>query len=159
MESPGDVSPREREPLDNVWRGEARPRAGTVATINTLSSADGCRDPNQVRLRRTTTVKPSTEYQVEAAGMEPGLDPDAESTTDERIKSLKTPCQITVVEYNEERMQISEFWNEEIVDFLAKGRPDWVKVRWINCNGMAKPGHLENATDKVQGFHGRSFVR
>lgn len=151
------------EPQSDLSSNHGRARAGTFATINTLASVTdhGHRDSNQFRLRKIHTGRPSTQYQVEAAGLEPGIDVEAESTTDERIRSLKAPCQITVVEYNESRLQIAELWNEEIEEFLARGKPDWVKVRWINCNGrwsvVSTMATFETDDVLLQDFRGRLY--
>jgi hypothetical protein len=52
-------------------------------------------------------------------------------------ESLHTECQITVVEFNEEQIVQQDFFNEGLKEFLEKPREDWVKVRWINCNGLS----------------------
>lgn len=127
-----------------------RPRAGTAATIQTLEPVNEHRgsvsrfsrrdsSTSTFRLRRTQTLKPSSDYAADTfAGAEPGLDVGSEGLTDRRIQSLRGPCQITVVEYSEDCIDVKEFNNEdfqEFLKFLNEPREEWVKVRWINCNG------------------------
>jgi hypothetical protein len=64
--------------------------------------------------------------------MEPGLDPN--ETMDERIK-LHTICGITVVDFSEDFIKETELGNQDLIAFLAQPKEEWVKVRWINCNG------------------------
>jgi hypothetical protein len=80
-------------------------------------------------------IQASREYQTQTAGMEPGLDPDERSIDDERLKSIHSVCQITIMEYSEDNIQQYELYNEDLKAFLEHPREDWVKVRWINCNG------------------------
>lgn len=64
------------------------------------------------------------------AGQEPGLDPSKTHMQHEE-------CQITVVDYSEEDIQIYEHDNASLIAFLEKPQEAWVKVRWINVNGLS----------------------
>ncbi|KAI5807084.1 hypothetical protein EDC01DRAFT_608658 [Geopyxis carbonaria] len=119
-----------------------RPRAGTTATNRTvdglLSPENGRPTSSQFRLRRTNTLKASQEYSHQEPGLEPGIDPNSEGLDDPRINNLQGDSQITIVEFNEDRINPKlEIWGDQLEEFLAKPREDWVKVRWINCNGLA----------------------
>lgn len=46
-------------------------------------------------------------------------------------------CQITVVDFSDERMSKYEMDNEGLVEFLKDPREDWVACRWINVNGLS----------------------
>lgn len=86
------------------------------------------------RLRRAGTILASTDYQDEAPGQEPGLDPN--ETSDSRV-NLHTVCGITVVDFSEDDIVQNEFENVGLISFLNMPRADWVRVRWINCNGLS----------------------
>ena len=80
-------------------------------------------------------MRATNEYTQFSAGLEPGLDPD-QDFHDERTKSLQGECQITAVEYSEDDLRQTEMWGQEqLKAFLDKPREDWIKVRWINCDG------------------------
>ncbi|KAF8249592.1 hypothetical protein K440DRAFT_543084 [Wilcoxina mikolae CBS 423.85] len=98
-----------------------------------MSPLSGGRSSSQYRLRRAPTA--SKDYKIQSAGQDPGLDPDGEGG--DMSSTLHTDCQITVVEFSEERIVQQDFWNEGLREFLQKPREEWVKVRWINCNGLS----------------------
>jgi len=110
----------------------ARSRPGTAGTIQTIpeeevtSPTSGRRPSSQFRLRRAPTA--SKEYQISSAGLDPGLNPDSDGLADELTSSIFTDCQITIVEYNEEKISQFEMWNDGLEEFLDKPRADWVKV-------------------------------
>ncbi|CCX31206.1 Similar to Magnesium transport protein CorA; acc. no. Q9WZ31 [Pyronema omphalodes CBS 100304] len=121
-------------------RRSPRPRCGSVSTIATIpeneimSPTSAGRPSSQFRLRRAPTA--SKDYKIQSAGLDPGLDPEVGPISSE-YESLHTECQITVVEFNEEQIVQQDFFNEGLKEFLEKPREDWVKVRWINCNGLS----------------------
>lgn len=85
------------------------------------------------------------------AGQEPGLDPHSDQFGTDDRSTLHTECQITVVEFSEDNIEQHEFYNEGINEFLEKPRMDWVKVRWINCNGLS--WDVVQALAKHYNFH------
>lgn len=70
----------------------------------------------------------------ETAGAEPGIDTSKEP---EAHFNLMQECQITVVDFSDERMSKYELDNEGLVEFLKDPREDWVACRWINVNGLS----------------------
>lgn len=46
-------------------------------------------------------------------------------------------CQITVVDFSDERMSKFELDNGGLVEFLQDPREEWVACRWINVNGLS----------------------
>jgi hypothetical protein len=89
---------------------------------------------SRFRLRRAGTILASTDYQDEAPGQEPGLDPN--ETLDSRV-NLHTNCGITVVDFSEDDIKQFELDNSGLIGFLDCPREEWVRVRWINCNGLS----------------------
>lgn len=53
------------------------------------------------------------------------------------MPTLSAPCDITVVDFSEDRLSIQKLDNETLNGFLNRPRPDWVKCRWINVNGLS----------------------
>lgn len=78
-------------------------------------------------------------------GLEPGIDtsdpaPHYDSTTyldGLNIKNLSTRCEITVVDFSQDKMAMYELDNEELADFLNRPKEDWVVCRWVNVNGLS----------------------
>ncbi|KAK6222331.1 hypothetical protein LQW54_001031 [Pestalotiopsis sp. IQ-011] len=68
------------------------------------------------------------------AGAEPGVDT---STNTGAVLGLHAECQITIVDFSQDDLAIQELNNEEMISFLQKPQPDWVKCRWINVNGLS----------------------
>jgi Mg2+ and Co2+ transporter CorA len=50
---------------------------------------------------------------------------------------LHEESQITVVDYSETDMEMHDFDNAGLVDFIQKKQEDWIKCRWINVNGLS----------------------
>jgi hypothetical protein len=68
-------------------------------------------------------------------GAEPGIDTSKE--VEPHFEHLMQECQITVVDFSDERMSKFELDNEGLVEFLQEPREDWVACRWINVNGLS----------------------
>jgi Mg2+ and Co2+ transporter CorA len=64
---------------------------------------------------------------------------------------LHEECQITVVDYSEADLRIYEHDNASLIRFLDKPQEDWVKVRWINVNGLS--WDVIQALSKNKSFH------
>ncbi|KAL7270090.1 hypothetical protein RUND412_007213 [Rhizina undulata] len=86
------------------------------------------------RIRRTPTFIAAPNYQTKIPGEEPGLDPN--EIGGDRV-NLHTYCGITVVDFSGDQIVQTELDNTSLKEFLDVPRPEWVKVRWINCNGLS----------------------
>lgn len=53
------------------------------------------------------------------------------------MPTLSAPCQITVVDFSQDRLSTRKLDNESLQAFLDRPKPDWVKCRWINVNGLS----------------------
>jgi len=69
-------------------------------------------------------------------GQEPGLDP-SKPNGGRKSPMLYEKCQITVVDYSEDDLEMHDFYNEELIEFLKTPQEDWIKCRWINVNGLS----------------------
>ncbi|KAI1393357.1 uncharacterized protein F4822DRAFT_384406 [Hypoxylon trugodes] len=70
-------------------------------------------------------------------GAEPGFDPSKPDGGQETIPDLHAVCQITVVDFSQDNLQVHELDNNQLIDFIKEPQPDWVKCRWINVNGLS----------------------
>ncbi|KAK4152646.1 hypothetical protein C8A00DRAFT_34624 [Chaetomidium leptoderma] len=70
-------------------------------------------------------------------GGEPGVDPTKPDGGHASMPILSAPCKITVVDFSQDRLSIQKLDNETLATFLSRPRPDWVRCRWINVNGLS----------------------
>jgi len=107
-------------------------------TSGRASSLSEPMSPLYRRMTRQNTVRnyhsPSRPI-WEEPGAEPGIDTSKEPEA--HFGHLMQECQITVVDYSDERMSKYEMDNEGLVEFLKDPREDWVACRWINVNGLS----------------------
>ena len=96
------------------------------------------------RITRSHTVKhydkdyqsPTRPYQHQEPGAEPGVDTKKE-TEGAHYHHLYARCQITVVDFSDERVECHELDNDTLEDFLNYPKEDWVVCRWVNVNGLS----------------------
>jgi hypothetical protein len=128
--------------LDEHTRG--RSITSTTATAaapsfeQVLSPDRASIDTLRRRITRSHTVKqyrsPSRPNWQEP-GAEPGVGPNDVGT--ERYFRLHSHCQITVVDFSDERVECYELDNDSLEDFLNVPKEDWVACRWVNVNGLS----------------------
>ena len=76
-------------------------------------------------------------------GAEPGFDtseplPSYEDAEGDNTHSkVHTRCEITIVDYSEDDIQMYRLDNDNLKEFLDGGREPWVTCRWINVNGLS----------------------
>jgi hypothetical protein len=75
-----------------------------------------------------------TRKEWEEPGAEPGIDAANDSET---LFSLHAHCDITVVDFSDERTECHELDNDTLDEFLQEEKEDWVACRWINVNGLS----------------------
>ncbi|USP81847.1 uncharacterized protein yc1106_09121 [Curvularia clavata] len=137
--------------LDTQLNGEQGSR-GRSATATTATSAapnpDGVLSPDRFsvdstlrrRITRSHTVKhyqsPTRQYHRQEPGAEPGVDTKNESEA-ANYHHLYAPCQITVVDFSDQKVVCHELDNDTLEDFLNYPKEDWVTSRWINVNGLS----------------------
>ncbi|KAI1486001.1 hypothetical protein F5X96DRAFT_278919 [Biscogniauxia mediterranea] len=101
--------------------------------------------PNLLR-RRTTrsntfrTLEEFEDYERRPGwrpGAEPGVDPSKPDGGQGSVPNLHAQCQITVVDFSQDDLQVHEFNNFQLIDFIKQPQPSWVKCRWINVNGLS----------------------
>ncbi|KAL8736032.1 MAG: hypothetical protein Q9166_000594 [cf. Caloplaca sp. 2 TL-2023] len=94
------------------------------------------------RIHRSNTAKT---YQPEhrgrewAPGQEPGIDPTQSHDGHEpsAVSHLFEECEIKVVDFSLDSIQVHNMNNKSLAEFLEDPRPDWAACRWINVNGLS----------------------
>jgi magnesium transporter len=56
------------------------------------------------------------------------------------------PVRVTSIDYSPERAEVLVV--EDLADFLGKHRPEWVKVRWINVDGLTDASVIDGLAKK-----------
>lgn len=126
-------------------------RRGRSATSTTATAArpapDDVLSPDRAsidstlrrRITRSHTVRhyqSPPPYQHQEPGAEPGVD-TKKDTDVSRYHHLHARCQITVVDFSDQRVQCHELDNDTLDEFLTHPKEDWVACRWINVNGLS----------------------
>lgn len=89
------------------------------------------------RPTRSNTVRhyhSPTRLKWEEPGAEPGVDTKTETETH---NSLHQQCEITVVDFSDDRVEYHTLDNDNLEDFLKQPKEQWVQCRWINVNGLS----------------------
>jgi Mg2+ and Co2+ transporter CorA len=131
----------------NEQRSRGRSATATTATAaqpnpEELLSPDRFSVDSTLRRRitRSHTVKhyqsPTRQYHHQEPGAEPGVDTKNE-TDAANYHHLYARCQITVVDFSDDRVECHELDNDTLEDFLNYPKEDWVACRWINVNGLS----------------------
>jgi hypothetical protein len=53
------------------------------------------------------------------------------------MAKMHAQCQITIVDFSEDRIVIHELANDGLIEFLKTPQSSWVKCRWINLNRLS----------------------
>ncbi|KAK6503060.1 hypothetical protein TWF481_008095 [Arthrobotrys musiformis] len=104
---------------------------GDDSDSNTESTGSARRRAFRRRGKRMTASR-SYQNPTKIIGAEPGIE-----ATQEIDLELYARCEITLVDYGLEDMITTELINETLPEFLARPRPKWATVRWINVNGLS----------------------
>jgi hypothetical protein len=100
-------------------------------------SFDGGPSPNK-RITRQDTVRnyhSPTRTTWEEPGAEPGIDTNQDE--DPRFGHLFEHCQITVVDFSDDKIEKHELDNKQLIEFLNEPKPEWMSCRWVNVNGLS----------------------
>ena len=72
-------------------------------------------------------------------GQEPGIDTNADHDghSSPHGPPLQQACEITVVDFSQDYMQMRHLDNKSLGPFMELPREDWVVSRWISVNGLS----------------------
>lgn len=100
--------------------------------------------PIRRRLTRTNTFKSIedfSEFEPQRTGWrpgaEPGFDPYKKDGGHASMTKLAQACQITVVDFSHEHIDVKHLTNDTLPPFLKEAQPGWASCRWINVNGLS----------------------
>lgn len=110
-----------------------------------LDSRYNAQSPNEsIRNRKPNRSNTVKTYRPERRGQEwqPGQEPGIDTKEADNHRSSKTPllyeeCQITVVDFSEEDINLQQLDNKTLKPCMDKGRPTWATCRWISVNGLS----------------------
>jgi hypothetical protein len=85
-------------------------------------------------VKQYTAVSPTRPYRSQEPGAEPGIDTQQETPLHYQLQQL---CDITVVDFADEKVECHELDNVSLEGFLQSPKEDWVACRWINVNGLS----------------------
>jgi magnesium transporter len=77
-------------------------------------------------------------------GSAPGLAPQDLSA----LPSTPGAARVTSIDYSPDRVQVEEV--DDLADFVARHRPDWSAVRWINVDGLSDLGVIRALSEKYR---------
>ncbi|KAF2190112.1 hypothetical protein K469DRAFT_699708 [Zopfia rhizophila CBS 207.26] len=128
--------------IDTQARGR-RPSSATATAAqpdgNSLLSPSRFSIDSTLRRRptRSNTVRhytSPTRPKWEEPGAEPGVDTKKET---DAHHSLQQHCDITVVDFSEDRVECHSLDNDSLEEFLEKPKEAWIACRWINVSGLS----------------------
>ena len=122
-------------------------RPQTASQASPIGDGDGQFSPSRASIDSTLRRRPTrsntvrryqspTRNPFEEPGAEPGVDTQKEATTSE-YSHLNQHCEITVVDFSDERCDSVELHNDNLEEFLCKPQEPWSQCRWINVNGLS----------------------
>lgn len=132
---------------------EGRSRGRSVTSTTATAAADYPVSPDRRsfesadhgmrhRITRSHTVKKYDDYKspTRPHWEEPGAEPGVDTRNDEdaaKYHHLHAQCQITVVDFSDERVECHELDNDSLAAFLAIPKESWVACRWVNVNALS----------------------
>ena len=140
--------------LDTAFSGQSQQNRGRSTSSATataahldgtsiLSPARSIRSIDSTLRRRPTRSNTVRNYNIvspvrptwEEPGAEPGVDTTKEEA--EAHHALHQECEITVVDFSDERVDCTNLDNGNLEEFLDQPKEPWVACRWINVNGLS----------------------
>lgn len=123
------------------------PKSAPVETEHDASQSAFPFSPTTLRRRNTRAntfraIEEFEEFELHGRGWRPGAEPGVDPEKPDgghpgSSPDLRAVCQITVVDFSPDRIEIHECNNQQLIEFVKKPQPDWVKCRWINVNGLS----------------------
>ena len=87
---------------------------------------------------------------------EPGARPGIDLAELEGMPIPEVRVPITCIDYSEDRVETRHITDKDFEEFIKSRREPWVKVRWINVDGLNDPAAIRALAIKY-GFHPLAF--
>ncbi len=102
------------------------------------SPIDSVRQRYPKRSNTAKTYRPERRGQEWHPGQEPGIDTSATHPHPAWFApNLHENCQITVVDFSQDDINLQYLDNHTLEPCLDRGRPEWAFCRWISVNGLS----------------------
>lgn len=149
-QAPDDTTSPARLAIDTQLDGERSRGRSATSTTATAAAPEELLSPDRAsidttlrrRITRSHTVKTYDDYKspTRPHWEEPGAEPGVDTRNEEhaiKYHHLHAPCQITIVDFSNERVECHELDNDSLGPFLSLPKEEWVSCRWINVNGLS----------------------
>jgi hypothetical protein len=136
--------------IDTQLDGQRSRGRSATSTTATAAAPEDLLSPDRAsidttlrrRITRSHTVKKYEEYRspTRPHWEEPGAEPGVDTQNDDdaaKYHHLHALCQITIVDFSDERVECHELDNDSLEAFLSQPKEEWVSCRWINVNGLS----------------------
>lgn len=135
------------------------PKSPLSLTSPIRTTASYSRESADITKRRPTRSNTAKTYGPQQHGGQwhPGQEPGIDTSADHEPHSsphgppLQQGCEITVVDFSKDYMQLYHLDNKSLGPFIERPREDWVVSRWISVNGLSWDVIKLLGNDK--GFH------
>lgn len=110
-------------------------------------------DSTARKIKRSKTAKvyaPKVKGRSWKPGQEPGIDPHWSHPARVPV-GLKESCEITVVDFSQEHMEVQYLDNDSLEEFLEGPKPANTNCRWISVNGLS--WDVISLLGRTKGFH------
>ncbi|MCJ1343532.1 hypothetical protein MMC31_001727, partial [Peltigera leucophlebia] len=112
------------------------PQSNGEAQAAPASPIDSIRQRRPMRSSTAKIYRPERRGKEWQPGQEPGIDTSA-SHSYLGGPEIYEECEITVVDFSQDDMQMHRLDNRSFTPFMEEAKPDWVMCRWININGLS----------------------
>lgn len=114
-------------------------KLGSRPAVNKLEQALGWALGEAAQLGRAmrTVLRPAGSSRTRSGGSDhPGAPPGIEHLPDIHTPPEPGTVQIRVIDFAPDRLDEYEVSTEELGAFLVEERPEWVRVRWVDLDGL-----------------------
>lgn len=133
-----NTSPRQ-SPHYDLEAQSTNPLSFSQDQASYSSLSESIRQRRPMRSNTVRTYRPERKGVPWQPGGEPGIDTSAiqDGQSFRGGPLLHEECEILVVDFSQDHFQMHRLDNKTLVTFMDQSRPDWVKCRWINVNGLS----------------------
>lgn len=133
-----NTSPRE-SPHHDLERSCTSPLSVSHDQPSYISLSESMRQRRPLRSNTVKTYRPERKGVPWQPGGEPGIDTSAiqDGQSFRGGSLLHEECEILIVDYSQDHCAMQRLNNRTLVAFMEQPRPDWIKCRWINVNGLS----------------------
>ncbi len=121
--------------------GAGSPGHGNVAGVGGAARAAAAK-PRKSRPRGSRGLRLPRRFKKAAPGSEAGIEPQALTP----VTAKKPSVRVTSIDYSPTQVVVEDV--QDLPAFIAKHRPEWSTVRWINVDGLGDLGVIRAIAEK-----------